>query len=191
MKVRYLIISIAVISLVALSAFVAPAGGEGTSPRPQQQLGGTVHLHLAPIEQAEATSCGEAALTMAYNYAHPHAGIGERAFIDYAESKGLFTPRRAPFTSPANMVTIAQHFAGLVLTGNVASAKEGLGLLWQQLEAGRPVVIDITMRLDDPELGAHFVVITGLSVDPLKGKTTVNYNNPLVGEANSADWDGQ
>ncbi len=127
---------------------------------------------------------------MAYGYAYPQNEISERAVIEYAESQGLYTPDLAPFTSPDDMVGLAQHYAGAVETGNVSSEQEGLSLLTDRFNLGEPVIIDITTFLGDPQSGAHFVVVTGVVFDAFSGNATIAYNNPLTDEVEHADWAG-
>ncbi len=147
-------------------------------------------LAVPVITQSTTTSCGEAAIAMAYDYVYPQDTISERTVIEYAESQGLYMPDLPPFTSPADMVVLAQHYAGGVETGNVPSEQEGLGLLNDRLNLGEPVIIDITAILSDLQSGAHFVVVAGMSIDAISGEATVTYNNPLTGEAEHSDWAG-
>ena len=104
---------------------------------------------------------------------------------------GLYTPDTPPFTSPGNVVAIGQSFGVPVESANVASADDGLALLSQELQAGNPVIIDVTTRLDDLSSGAHFVVVTGVATDPWTGQVSVSYSNPLDGQAESAGFSGQ
>jgi hypothetical protein len=147
-------------------------------------------LGVPVITQSTTTSCGEAAITMAYQYAYPRDAISERAVIEYAESQGLYMPGLAPFTSPADMVGLAQHYTGAVETSNVSSEQEGLSLLTDRFNLGEPVIIDVTAVLSDPQSGAHFVVVTGVAIDAFSGNATIAYNNPLTGEVEHADWAG-
>ena len=80
----------------------------------QLRLYGKMNLPVNAILQSKYTSCGEAAITMAYNYAYPEAKVSEEKVIDYALSAGYFTERYAPFTSPADMVEIAKDYADTV-----------------------------------------------------------------------------
>jgi hypothetical protein len=150
-----------------------------------------LNLPVPAIAQSQTTSCGEAAITMAYNFAHPENVLTEAEVIAFAEAQGYFTEDLPPYTSPANMVNIARHYADRVETGRVVDARQGISLLLQQLQRGRPVIIDVLTRLDDPDSEAHFVVVTGISVDPERADTIViHYNNPLTGRNESADWAG-
>ena len=136
-----------------LSLGFAPAAdkGEGYWER-QLRLWGKMNLPVEPILQLRKTSCGEAAITMAYNYAYPETKISEQEVIDYALAKGYYTEKEAPFTSPADMVKIADHYADSVSTGRVKTAEEGLELLKKKLTSGDPVMIDSLARLYDPEV---------------------------------------
>jgi hypothetical protein len=137
------------------------------------------------------TSCGEAAITMAYNYAYPETKVSEQEVIDYALAEGYYTENKAPFTSPADMVKIAEHYADSVSRGNVKTADEGLELLTQKLTSGDPVIIDSRARLYDPESVAHFVVVTGLEIDDKNpNKTKIYFNDPLTGTNRWGYWLG-
>lgn len=157
----------------------------------QQLKKGKMNLPVYAIVQSKATSCGEAAIVMAYNYAYPESQVSEGEVIDYAVNAGYYTERKSPYTSPENMVKIAGHYADTVSTGAVDTADEGLELLIQKLTGGDPVIIDVLTRLDDPLSGAHFVVVTGISIDPKNPNATkIYYNDPLIGKNRSSDWLG-
>ena len=149
-----------------------------------------VNLPVPILKQSRGTSCGEAVIAMTYSYAYPATPITEQEVIDYAAAHGYFTEALLPFTSPADMVKIAEYYATNVSTGTVVSAGQGLSLLRQRLSNGEPVMIDVLSNFSDPESEAHFVVVTGLSVDPTRNNVViVHYNDPLTGTAESADWD--
>jgi hypothetical protein len=148
-------------------------------------------LDVDPILQARVTSCGEAAITMAYNFANPDTPMEEQEVIDFAAENDYFTENRWPFTSPVSMVKIARHYADSIRTGRVLSAEQGLSLLAHQLEEGEPIIIDIQTRLYDPDSGAHFVLVTGISIDPERGNALmIHYNDPLTGTKRISRWDG-
>ncbi len=150
-----------------------------------------INLQVPALAQSQTTSCGEAAIVMAYNYAYPETLVSEQMVIEYAEADGYFTEDLPPFTSPANMVKIARHYATGVQTGNVVSSTQGLALLVQNLHVCEPVIIDVLTRLDDPDSEAHFVLVTGVTVDPARENAVlIHYNNPLTGKNESADWAG-
>jgi hypothetical protein len=176
--------------LVASMAFnnAGVASGRGMQ---DATLAAAVQLDILPIQQSMTTSCGEAALTMAYNRANPARLIDERAMIQYAEVRHLYTPRRFPYTSPAAMVILAQHFSRNVDTGNAGSGSEALALLERELKAGTPLIIDVTTTLGDPRSGAHFVLITGIAIDAQTAEVRIVYNNPQSGETESAKWLGR
>jgi hypothetical protein len=157
----------------------------------QLRLYGKMNLPVDTLLQLKTTSCGEAAITMAYNYAYAETKIGEQQVIDFAVEQGYYTERKAPFTGPADMVKIAEHYAGTVSTGTVNDSDKGLELLTQKLTGGDPVIIDILARLYDPESGAHFVVVTGLAIDHKNpNKTRIYFNDPQTGRNRSAYWLG-
>jgi hypothetical protein len=150
-----------------------------------------VNLPVPILKQSQSTSCGEAVIAMVYNYAYPATPISEQEVIEYATANGYFTEGLPPFTSPANMVKIADHYVDNMSTGTVLSASQGLSLLQQKLWDGEPVIIDVLSNFSDPESEAHFVVVTGISVDPARNNAVIiHYNDPLTGTAESADWDG-
>jgi hypothetical protein len=164
--------------------------GEGYWERQLRQRG-EMNLAVDAILQLGVTSCGQAVITMAYNYAHPKTQVNEQEVIEYAVAEGYLTERKFPFTSPADMVRIAEHYADTVSTGKVRDADEGLALLTQKLTVGDPVIIDILARLYDPESGAHFVVVTGLAVDHKNpNKTKIYFNDPLTGTNRWGYWLG-
>jgi hypothetical protein len=150
-----------------------------------------VNLQVPILRQSRGTSCGEAVITMVYNYAYQATPITEHEVIEYATANGYFTEGIPPFTSPANMVKIAEYYADNVSTGTVWNADQGLPLLRQRLHDGEPVIIDVLTNFNDPESEAHFVVVTGISFDPARNNAVIiHYNDPLTGTAESADWDG-
>jgi hypothetical protein len=153
---------------------------------------GPLNLTVDPIRQLKSTSCGEAVITMTYNYAYPQTPIHEQEVIDYAAAQGYYTEDLSPFTSPANMVKIAEYYANDISTGAVISSGQGLELLIQNLHSGEPVIIDVLSNFNDPQSEAHFIVITGVSVDPNRENAVViDYNDPLTGTIESADWAGE
>jgi len=151
----------------------------------------SINLPVNPIKQSKATSCGEAVIAMAYNYAYPETAMKERVILTYAEMQGYYTEMKAPFTSPANMVRITQHYTKNYSTGNVKNSDQGLTLLREKLENGNPVIIDAIARLYDPTSGAHFILVTGISVAPdNKYAVMIYYNEPLTGKNRSSPWFG-
>lgn len=150
-----------------------------------------LHLQVPVLLQSRGTSCGEAVITMTYNYAYPDTPVTEQQVIEYATANGYFTEGVAPFTSPANMVKIAEYYAEDVSTGTVVSSRQGLSLLRQKLRNGEPVIIDVLSDFSDPESEAHFIVVTGMSVDPVRNNAVIiHYNDPLTGTQKSDDWAG-
>jgi hypothetical protein len=150
-----------------------------------------VNLPVPILKQSSGTSCGEAVITMVYNYAYPATPITEQEVIEYATANGYFTEGVPPFTSPANMVKIADHYVDNVSSGTVWYADQGLSLLRQRLHDGEPVIIDVLSNFSDLESEAHFVVVTGISYDPSRNNAVIiHYNDPLSGTAETAEWDG-
>jgi hypothetical protein len=150
-----------------------------------------IHLPVHVLQQSRGTSCGEAVITMTYNYAYPGTPVTEQEVIEFAAANGYFTEGIPPFTSPANMVKIAEYYADEISTGNVISSGQGLSLLRQKLRNGEPVIIDVLSDFSDPESEAHFVVVTGISVDPARNNAVIiHYNDPLTGTQEADEWDG-
>jgi hypothetical protein len=153
---------------------------------------GPLDLDVPIVRQSIGTSCGEAAIVMAYNYAHPKTPISEQEAIKYATTNGYFTVETPPYTSPANMVNIAKFYADDVSTGTVRNSDQGLRLLVQKLQNGTPVIIDVLSNFADPGSEAHFVVVTGVSLDPNhETEMIIHYNDPLTGTKESASWSGK
>ena len=152
---------------------------------------GPVMLKIPPLAQLQVTSCGEAVIVMTYNYAHPESLLNEADVIAYAAEKGYFTEEAEPFTSPANMVKITRNYTKDYSSGTVSNSDQGLSLLIRKLKNGEPVIIDVQTDLNDPASGAHFVVVTGVAVDPNEPDLiTIYYNNPQTGLSESAMWGG-
>ena len=150
-----------------------------------------VQLPVPVLQQSRGTSCGEAVIAMTYNYAYPATPITEQQVIEYATANGYFTEDLPPFTSPANMVKIAEYYSDRVSTGTVYSSGQALSLLRQRLHEGDPVIIDVLSNFSDSQSEAHFVIVTGISVDPNRNNAVViHFNDPLTGTAESADWEG-
>ena len=148
-------------------------------------------LEVPVMRQSRGTSCGEAVIAMVYNYAFPSTSISEQQVIEYATANGYYTEEFYPYTSPANMVKIAKNYADDVSSGNVLTSRQGLALLTQHLRQGDPVVIDVLSDFSDPESEAHFIVVTGISIDRSRGNAVViHYNDPLTGTKEAADWLG-
>jgi hypothetical protein len=172
---------------LVLVGFTQMAGQYATARLQQNPL----ILEVPVMRQSLSTSCGEAVIAMTYNYANPQFPITEQQVIDYAAANGYYTPDLPPFTSPANMVRLADYYADNISTGNVISANQGLTLLIQKLRGGDPVIIDVLSNFRDLESEAHFIVVTGVSVDPNRGNAVViQYNDPLTGTKEFADWEG-
>jgi hypothetical protein len=185
--VRLKLISFIGIGALAFAGF-SQMMGQNSIARLQRE---PLNLEIPVIKQLTGTSCGEAVIVMAYNYAHPQTPLNEQEVIDYATAQGYFTPGVPPFTSPANMVKIAEYYAEDISTGTVKNSSEGLSLLIRRLRAGEPVIIDVLSDFSDPTSEAHFILVTGIFVDPARGNAIViHYNDPLTGTQESYDWTG-
>jgi len=189
----FLLLILVLLVLLAVAApvytSVARAGEQSLSEKLQDE---PLQLDVEAIRQARPTSCGEAAIVMAYNYINPEDPLTEDEVIAFAADQGYFTGDLAPFTSPADMVKIARYYGRGVSNGNVLTSDQGLNLLDRKLRDGVPVVIDVRTRFDDPDAGAHFVVVTGLSPASAEAEgVIIHYNDPLTGAAGAAPWEGE
>lgn len=189
---RLLLASLIVLSL-NLSIWATPGVGQASGADALASLQGlSINLPVEPIKQLKITSCGEAVIAMAYDYAYPKIPITEREILVYAEMQGYYTEKKWPFTSPANMVKIVRHYTRDFSTGTVSNSDQGLRLLSEELQKGQPVLIDSLARLDEPHSGAHFVLVTGISVAlDNRYAITIHYNEPLTGKNKSAPWYGE
>jgi hypothetical protein len=182
-----IVISLVCVAGLILAGFTQMFGRTSTDELARQP----VNLDVPVVKQTWSTSCGPAVIAMTYNYAHPNTPISEQQVIEYAAVNGYYLVDQPPFTSPANMVKIAEYYADDISSANVAHSDEGLDLLIEKIRDGEPVVIDVLSNFRDPESEAHFVVVTGVSIDPERGDTVViHYNDPLTGTKESADWAG-
>jgi hypothetical protein len=149
-------------------------------------------LQVPVLGQAWSTSCGEAVIAMAYNYAYPNTPITEWEVIEYAAANGYYTPDHFPYTSPANMVKIAKYYGKEISSGQVFNSNQGLALLTQKLRKGEPVIIDVLSEFQDPDSEAHFIVVTGISTDPARNDAVrIHYNDPFTGTQEFANWAGK
>ena len=181
------------IGLIGIAALALAAFGQmlqqSSIARLQQE---PLDVQVEAIQQSKSTSCGEAAIVMAYNYAHLQTPIHEQEVIEYATTQGYFTEEIPPFTSPANMLKIVRHYTDKISTGTMVSANQGLLLLVQRLHAGEPVIIDVLSNFRDPSSEAHFILVTGVSTDPNRENAIViHYNDPLTGTQEIDDWSGR
>ncbi|RPI93384.1 MAG: hypothetical protein EHM40_10055 [Chloroflexi bacterium] len=191
-KKRFSRVHLRIIGLICVAGLLlagfTEARGRYSMARLQQE---PLDLPVPVLQQSRSTSCGEAVIAMTYNYAHPEAPVSEQEVIEYAAANGYFTEDLYPFTSPANMVRIANYYADDVSTGRVLSSGQGLSLLIQKLRGGQPIIIDVLSNFRDPESEAHFVVVTGVSVDPSRDDAVIiHYNDPLTGTKKADDWAG-
>jgi hypothetical protein len=185
--VRQRILSVLFVGSLVFAGFSGVANQYSISQLKQDPL----ILDVPMVQQSRGTSCGEAVISMVYNYAHPGTPINEAQVIEYAAANGYFTEGIPPYTSPANMVAIARHYADHVSSGAVINASQGLSLLIQRLRGGEPVVIDVLSNFSDPDSEAHFIVVTGITVDQQQGDAVIiHYNDPLTGTRRSDAWLG-
>ncbi len=89
------------------------------------------------------------------------------------------------------MLRIARNYASGTTGGRVFTSNQGLALLREKLTFGIPVTIDVLTRFDDPKSEAHFIVVTGISTDPVSMDVTIYFNNPLTGQPESSPWAGK
>ncbi len=181
-------LTLACVSSILSVAFIPLLEDDGQLRHPRL---GPIQLQVEPLQQRKITSCGEAAIVMAYNYAHPESPLDELDVIAFAMDNSYYVDNRRPYTSPANMVRIAKHYTKGVRRGRVTTPEQGLELLFQKLYADQPVIIDIWTYLNIPYSDAHFVVVTGISMHSQKeGVYIIHYNDPLTARSESARWDG-
>lgn len=181
------IASLIAIGALALVGFTQMIGKYAISRLQNEPLS----LQVEVLKQSRGTSCGEAVIAMAYNYAYPESPISEQEVIEYAAAHGYFTESVSPYTSPANMLKIVRNYTEHVSSGTVMNSNTGLALLIQRLRKYEPVTIDVLSNFTDPQSEAHFIVVTGISVDPQRGNAIIiHYNDPLTGTKESADWAG-
>jgi len=160
-------------------------------PSTAELQGQPLNLEVATLKQSRSTSCGEAVIAMTYNFADPNHPITEAEVIQYATINKYYIANRSPYTSPANMVKIAKYFTKNISTGRAFSSGQGLALLIQELRSGEPVIIDVLSNFHDPESEAHFIVITGISLDSNRENAIViHYNDPLTSTKEASDWAG-
>ena len=161
---------------------------------------GPLSLPVKPIQQKKITSCGEAAMTMAYNYAYPQVPLKELDVIAFSMANRYYVDNHPPFTSPENMVKIAKYYTddlneystSAVDSGNVTMQEQGLKLLMGKLQNNKPVIIDVLTHLNNRYSGAHFVLVTGMSMDSKHvGVIMIHYNDPLTAHNESAPWSGK
>jgi hypothetical protein len=184
---RLKIVSLVGIGALVLAAFTQMIGQYSISRLQQEPLLLQVHAIL----QSKSTSCGEAVIVMAYDHAYPQAPLTEQEVIDYATTHGYFTPGIPPFTSPENMVKIARHYTDNVSSGTVRDSNHALSLLIRRLRTGEAVIIDVLSNFSDLESEAHFILVTGVSIDTARENAVViHYNDPLTGTGESDDWAG-
>jgi hypothetical protein len=191
-KIKFTRTSLVVISLfciggLALAGFTDVFGRSSSDNLAQQPLS----LDVPIVKQTWSTSCGPAVIAMTYNYAHPNTQISEQQVIEFAAAKGYYLVDKPPFTSPANMEKIAEYYTDDISSGNVTRPEQGLDLLIQNIRNGEPVVIDVLSNFSDSDSEAHFIVVTGISIDPdREDAVVIHYNDPLTGTKESADWAG-
>ena len=185
---RLKLIGLIGVGALALAAFSQMLQQSSIARLQQEPL----DIQVEAIQQSKSTSCGEAVIVMAYNYSHPQTPIHEQEVIEYATTQGYFTEEIPPFTSPANMLKIARYYTDKISTGTVLSSNQGLLLLVRRLHAGEPVIIDVLSNFRDPSSEAHFILVTGISIDPNRENAIViHYNDPLTGTQEIDDWSGR
>jgi hypothetical protein len=194
MKTKSPLREMILLTLVSISSLLSigliPFPDDEDQPRGSQP--GLVQLQVEPLQQKKITSCGEAAITMAYNYLYPEDPLKELDVIAFAMEDGYYVDDRRPYTSPANMLIIAEHYTEGVSSGRVTTQRHGLALLMRKLQNNEPVIIDSLTYLNQSYSDAHFVVVTGISMHPEKeGVYIIHYNDPLTARNESARWDGR
>jgi hypothetical protein len=186
-SIRWFVLGLLGIGGLALGSFTQLRGQSSI----EQLATEPILLQVPVFQQAEGTSCGEAVIAMTYNYAHPNTPVSEAEVIQYATQNDYYTPGVYPYTSPANMLKITKYYSKDFASGKVYSAEQGLTLLVKKLRAGEPVIIDVLSDFSDPESEAHFIVVTGISLDTSRNNAVViHYNDPFTGTQRMDDWAG-
>jgi hypothetical protein len=197
MKTRPVLAAVILINALLTSSFISIHIGEQLF---QPVVPETLNLLVKPIQQRKITSCGEAVITMAYNYTYPQTPIDELDVIEFAIRNKYYIDNRPPFTSPLHMVKIAEFYttgfekrsARQIRSGTVMDEEQGLQLLVNALQNNQPVIIDVLTNLNNRFSGAHFVLVTGVSMDSKDDKgAVISYNNPLTARSESAFWSGK
>jgi len=180
-----------------------------------QQARGQLILQRVPlINQQNFTSCGEAAFAMGWNYRHPEWELDIGMVETIGQTLDVYFPARSSKprgylgTPPSGMEVIGDYYASMYnllppTVGNIdldnggAYARlEAKGLLYSQLSAGNPVIIEVTDIIGTPSKiynDSHYVTVTGMNFDT----GIVTYNDPLInlsmhgkysGYSRSAEW---
>lgn len=180
-----------------------------------QQAKGLITLTKVPlVNQQNYTSCGEAAFAMSWNYRHPDRLLDIGSVETTGLEIGVYFPAHHPGphgylgTSPSGMEAIgdyeADQYGQLPPTvrnidldrGDMYAQWEARGLLYSQLSAGNPVIIEVTDIIGSPSKtynDSHYVIVTGMNFDT--GRVT--YNDPYInfsmggrysGYSRSAEW---
>lgn len=144
---------------------------------------------------------------MVWNYRHPNWALDIETLKSTGLKIGTYFPASVPKpqgylgTSPAGMEAIGNYYAekyGLLLpnVGNINldggegyAQLEARGLLYSQLSAGNPVIIEVTDAIGSPSKtynNSHYVTVTGMNFDT----GMVTYNDPLVNVSMSGKYSG-
>jgi len=182
------------------------------SPRELERLGliarGQLTLADVPLmNQPNYTSCGEAAFAMAWDYLHPDRSINVERVEAAGRRIGVYFPASSPGphgyvgTSPAGMQALSGYFADLYHTaqpvfgnldlgeGDAYSQLEARGLLYEELSAGFPVVIEVTDILGKPSGSindSHYILVTGLDLH----RGILTFNDPYLFLSSSGAYPG-
>ena len=173
-----------------------------------QQARGQLILQKVPlVSQQDYTSCGEAAFAMGWNYRHSDLALDIKMVETIGTTLDVYfpalssKPRGYLGTSPSGMEVIGDYYAAKYnlippTTGNIdldnggAYARmEAKGLLYSQLSAGNPVIIEVTDAIGNPSKiynDSHYVAVIGMNFDT----DIVKYNDPLVNLSMSGKYSG-
>lgn len=173
----------------------------------QKARGSIILQSVALVSQSDYTSCGEAAFTMGWNYLHSKLPLDIGMVATAGLNLGVYfevnspSPRGYLGTSPAGMEVIGEYFASKYnlsppITGNIDLDKGGVyarfeakGLLYSQLSAGNPVIIEVTDSVGNPSStynDSHYVIVTGMNFDT----NIVTFNDPIVNLSMSGKYSG-
>ena len=168
---------------------------EPVVPHPYYYASPSLNVQTLQQDPLPSSNCGETSIAMAYDFAH-NSNMTVKNATDDATNWGLYTKNNPPFTSTAQMVSIAQHYAGDTQSGHVDAndPEAGMKLIMGQIQKGNPVIVDYSehpsaTNTDLDANHAHYVVVTGFSIDSRKDEQlSITYNDPEYGKSTTTDW---
>ncbi|KAH3743615.1 hypothetical protein Pelo_14998 [Pelomyxa schiedti] len=116
--------------------------------------------------QPIVNTCGECCIAMCLDYLMPEKHITVDHVIKYALGAKYFDPEDPLrlYTSPANLIMIAQHYCETTISGQVTSSSPAEVLRKFIVDMRLPVILDV--RSNFSRLGcSHFVVVRGVDAN--------------------------